>query len=121
MTASLSSPPVPPFPGAVVIRRSRWEVQDQLALYQHCWLLTRLSIRTSVEAGRSTVTYSGKGPRFFLQLPETPDAETPCEVLTVEAEFVSENVAQEFARWVLEENFVPPPPHAPTGGTPHVK
>lgn len=102
MTASLSSPPVPPFPGAVVIRRSRWEVQDQLALYQHCWLLTRLSIRTSVEAGRSTVIGSGKGPRFFLQLPEVPDAETPCEVLAVEAEFVSENVAQEFAQWVMQ-------------------
>lgn len=121
MNASLSSPPVPPFPGAVVIRRSRWEVQDQLALYQHCWLLTRLSVNTTTETQRSTVIGSGKGPRFFLQLPETPDSDTPCEVLTVEAEFVSENVAQEFARWVLEENFVPPPPHAPTGGTPHVK
>lgn len=100
--SSLSSPPVPPFPGAVVIRRSRLEVQDQLALYQHCWMLTRLSIRTSVEAGRSTVIGSGNGPRFFLQLPDTPDSETPCEVLTVEAEFVTQAVAEEFAQWVMQ-------------------
>ena len=100
--SSLSGPPTPPFPGAVVIRRSRLEVQDQLALCQHCWLLTRLSIKTTTETQRSTLIGYGNGPRFFLQLPETPDSETPCEVLTVEAEFVTQAVAEEFAQWVMQ-------------------